>query len=1167
MPTLNDILKKDITREIEGVVKADDSRRIAQEISEYVITREISKLLRRLFEGYQEAAARRVQGAEEVYPYNGVWISGYFGSGKSHLLKILAYLMSGEADEELRATFLEKIKDEWLRGAVEAAFRVPSRSVLFNIDQQADAEPDDPRQVILLVFEKVFNRALGYCDDDPVIADFERDLDERGELDEFKAVFQETAGESWESRRDAVMTIDRKLFLSAWTRFKGESESEANTLLDHYDSSRSLTAEKFAKRVAGWLDRQDTGDQRVNFYVDEVGQFVANRRDRMLNLQTVAETLATVCENRAWVFVTSQEDLDSVIGDANQEQRNDFSRITARFYFRLALTSANVEEVIQERLLAKKEEGAALLHDYYTNEADHIRTLYHFGQGVKEVQFQDATHFALSYPFLAYQFYYLQEALKGLSVHNAFTGRHVSRGERSMLEVFQDVGKQMSDAELYRFATFDRMFDGIRNTLQGGLLAQINLAEDHVSNPLAIRILKTLLMLKYVKDFVSNVENLTTLLMESPHEDRRQLKTNVQSALDTLEYESYVERNGDAYEYLTDREKDVEVEIKNISVEYSDLRRFIGQVVVDKILKTNKFTYAANDQAYTVAVHVDDEQYRKGPTELSLRVVTHLHPQAGDTSTILNQSMGKKELLVMLSVDKRVDGELRLFQQTQIFLNHSSASDDPVRERIISEKRSQNGIRERRLRDELIPALIESADLYVADRKLDAATRDPRQRLIDAAQDLISSSFPNLRLLAGAYTESTLQTILMPSDGNRMFSGDAVGFGEDEAEMQAFLQRQQRDGKHTSVATLKDQFSGGQYGWHEWAVLGVVAKLVAREAVELVEGSDVLSVKDVYGRLLKSHGHEQITVRLAEPIDTSLVTELATFFQEFFHKPATASGGKELVVSIKEELLELKAEIQTLVGRADSYGFLEQLGPFADRYAELAAKEYRALADEISAEGDALLMDKLETVDPARKFMEGSGRTNFDAVRTTLQRSSDNFHALKLGSQLSELESYLTLEKPWAANATKKALDVHAAAVAKIKEGVEDLRTKAITAIDDARDALEKNAAFAELDSSQQQSVLAPLTVALRGRAEKTTSIAALEAILASGIQAAAEECLKEIHTLAHPEKKVRYASPAEKRFRYSDTELVTVEDVAAYVDALREHYTALVKAGKRIGL
>ena len=90
MPTLNDILQQDITREIEGVVKADDSRRVSQEIREYVITREIAKLLRGLFEGYKEAIGRRAQDSGDTYPYNGVWISGYFGSGKSHLLKILA---------------------------------------------------------------------------------------------------------------------------------------------------------------------------------------------------------------------------------------------------------------------------------------------------------------------------------------------------------------------------------------------------------------------------------------------------------------------------------------------------------------------------------------------------------------------------------------------------------------------------------------------------------------------------------------------------------------------------------------------------------------------------------------------------------------------------------------------------------------------------------------------------------------------------------------------------------------------------------------------------------------------------------------------------------------------------------------------------------------------
>ena len=123
----------------------------------------------------------------------------------------------------------------------------------------------------------------------------------------------------------------------------------------------------------------------------------------------------------------------------------------------------------------------------------------------------------------------------------------------------------------------------------------------------------------------------------------------MQDALDTLAYQSYIQRDGDEYVYLTDQEKDVEVEIKQTNFEYTEARRFMGSVVVEKILKTNRITYEANDQPYTFSVYVDGEHYRKGAPPLAMRIITHLHPNAGDTQTILNQSMGTKELVVILN--------------------------------------------------------------------------------------------------------------------------------------------------------------------------------------------------------------------------------------------------------------------------------------------------------------------------------------------------------------------------------------------------------------------------------------------------------------------------------------------------------------------------------------
>ena len=77
--------EKDINRNIETVIKADDREHILDEVMEYVITNEIGKKIRDLFSEYNDYAGA-----------NGVWISGFFGSGKSHLLKILSYALENK---------------------------------------------------------------------------------------------------------------------------------------------------------------------------------------------------------------------------------------------------------------------------------------------------------------------------------------------------------------------------------------------------------------------------------------------------------------------------------------------------------------------------------------------------------------------------------------------------------------------------------------------------------------------------------------------------------------------------------------------------------------------------------------------------------------------------------------------------------------------------------------------------------------------------------------------------------------------------------------------------------------------------------------------------------------------------------------------------------------
>ena len=83
-----DMFVKPIDRDIKGVIKVgqDDGNNIFQELDEYVVTKELAKHFRDFFESYKKG----ITGHTDKM---GVWISGFFGSGKSHFLKILSYLL------------------------------------------------------------------------------------------------------------------------------------------------------------------------------------------------------------------------------------------------------------------------------------------------------------------------------------------------------------------------------------------------------------------------------------------------------------------------------------------------------------------------------------------------------------------------------------------------------------------------------------------------------------------------------------------------------------------------------------------------------------------------------------------------------------------------------------------------------------------------------------------------------------------------------------------------------------------------------------------------------------------------------------------------------------------------------------------------------------------
>lgn len=979
--TLKTIFNKPVDRPIEGVIKADDEASLRLEIEEYVLTNEVEKRLESFLDAYNN-----YEGA------NGVWVSGFFGSGKSHLLKMLALLLENRQIDGASALdlFLPKCGDnKILRGDLKRAVAIPSKSILFNIDQKADVISKTQIDALLAVFVKVFDEMCGYYGKQGHIAQFERDLDSRGLYEQFKSAYESTAGRTWQKGREQAL-LEAKNIARAYAQATGGDEASAIGILDKYRSQYRVSIEDFAEQVHAYIERQSP-DFRLNFFVDEVGQYIAENVKLMTNLQTIAESLATKCRGRAWVIVTAQEDMGTVVGEMGKQQGNDFSKIQARFANRMKLTSADVAEVIQKRLLTKNEEGIRLLSDIYHAQSNNFKTLFDFADGSQTYRnYRDREHFIQSYPFIPYQFALFQSVIQNLSQHSAFEGKHSSVGERSMLGVFQQVAILIGNHEIGQLATFDLMFEGIRTALKSNIQRAIIQAENHLDGPFAIRLLKTLFLVKYVKEFKPTLRNLCVLMLDGFNQDLPALRKQVEEALSLLEQQTYVQRNGELYEYLTDEEKDIEQEIKNTEVESSDVADELEKIVFDHVIKQRKIRYDENGQDYPFSRKLDDRLHGR-EYELAIHVISPFHENAESESILRMQSMGRDELLILMPADERLVRDILMYKRTEKYIRQNiSITQQEAVKRILTDKGFQNRERYAELQQR-VQSLMGKAKLFVAGADIEIGSEDAQTRVLRGFHELISRAYPNLRMLRGiTYTENDIAKCLKHSQQG-LFGNDATSLAESEQELLAFIQSNNRGGVRTTLKNLLEKFERKPYGWYYAAVLCTLANLCARGKVEVRTDGNLLEEDELERALRNTHGHGNVVLEPQVEFTASQVRALKEFFEDFFDAPPRASEAKALGKETGTALQELMHQLTPLAAQASQYPFLNALTPVLEKLKELTGKPYTWYLTELTRQEDALLDMKERVIDPVRKFMSGPQKGIFDNARAFVQNQEPNF--------------------------------------------------------------------------------------------------------------------------------------------------------------------------------
>lgn len=1165
------LFEKDIHREINGVIKVGQLSEadVRQELEEYVITRELRPYLETFFERYTAAMGTPT---DKI----GVWISGFFGSGKSHFLKILAYLLENRRVDGGNALdyFKPKLDDPMVLANLTKAATASKDVILFNIDSKADATSKTDKEAVVKVFMKVFDEHVGYFGAAPEIAAFERSLDRQGKYQAFQEAYAAGAGKPWVADRD-YWGFRQDEIVAALQASMGISEKAALSAYEDAEDAAALSVERFAKIVREYLDTKPAGHQVV-FMVDEVGQYVGENTDLMLNLQTVAEDLGTHCAGRAWVVVTSQEDIDAIT--QNRVKGNDFSKIQGRFKTRLSLSSANTDEVIKLRLLRKTDQATTELKKLYGDAEQVLKNQIRFTSDTADMPgYAHAEAFAASYPFVPYQFGLLQKVFTQIRLHGA-SGKHLAQGERSMLDAFQIAAKRLDQQPLGSLAPFHLFYAAVEGFLDASIKSVIAQAHDNSRlEPEDIDLLKTLFMIKYVKEIKGAPENLATLALERIEQDRLALQQGIEASLTRLERETLIQRTGDIYEFLTNEEQDIGREIKNFTINPGEATGELQKMVWEELFTTKKFALDARHQ-YAFNRRLDEQTYGTASEDLTLHVVTPSGDEYRDLAedhTALMRSMSGTSAIVRLPDEPTAFTELVQFVKTNRYIASKTGPGTSASVRTILQTRAdENARRERRVR-EMLEDLIKRANVFVCGAKLEKTGSTVREVLNAALSALVSNTFTKLGYVQSHFDSTEhVARALQASDQPQTLGGEHPN-AQAHAEMHHWLSDQQNLHQTVTLRALEEKFARAPYGWSRLDVDGVLAELLAVGKAELKhqQGSVDLREPGLVQKMLSKQGLDAYTVRVPRTVNPEALRVARSLASEVLQMPSVPTEAQPLFERFREALNAKQSQVAANLAMAAQgrYPFRNELNALDDFLGKLL--------DETTASG---LFDALREHEMAFEAMvSDSARiggffktqaTAFDTARrrlTAIEGDLDKVQDPALRENAAQVASILKSADP-TADVPKLAglidpIEAHVATLRSEKRHqVLDAWSKAVSEVK----AFAANNGLPEAEIEDAVRPLADLRSGIEA-IDTMTSALAQQQVLGEKRNVVDQAVVDRINAKAAatadgPSKKIQVVRLAQVSVK---PVLASEADVEDYLAALKQALMDAVKAGAQVHL
>ena len=888
---IQSMFKDDINRKINGVVKVDqdESSVLVQELNEYVITRELKKHFITFFNNY-------IESFNEETADIGVWISGFFGSGKSHFLKMLSYLLENKevqgikTVERFRAKFADDPATFML---IDRATRGKTHTILFNIDIEGSINKD--KTAVLRVFAKMFYNYLGFYGENLKVAKLEQFIAKKGKTEEFRRVFEEKNGASWLESRDAYAFFEDDI-VATLQEVLGMSKQAASNWFNGTETVETSIAQ-LVSEIKEYVDSQPK-DFRLLFMIDEVGQYVGGDTDLLINLQSLVEKIGSECMGKVWVVCTGQEAIDEII----KARENEFSRIQARFKTRLSLSSSSADEVIQKRILLKTNEAERGLEQVYAANDSVLRNLFSFTDAILDIKgYNGAGEFAKNFPFVPYQFILMQKVFAEIRKHGN-SGKHLSGGERSMLSGFQEAAQKIEDKDEYALAPFYLFYDTVHTFLDSSIRRVIERCERAAIDgngiePQDVDVLKLLYLVRYVDDVKANLDNIVILMADDIRLDKITMREQVRGSLDRLMSQNYIGRTGDTYNFLTDEEQDIQREIKNTPVATADIVGRIAQMIFADIYTTKKFRYGKYDFAFDQMV--DGQAVGALTGGMMLRVLTvATDPTEKNELRLMAESAG--QAIVVLAENPYYES-LESAMKIRKYVKQRNVAQLPKSvQDIIRDQQDEAGKYELTAADDLKKAIAD-AEFYVDGEHIEIKGGDAKSKIDQALEYLVAHVYSDLGLITKfAETDADIYKIL---HGEEQYIPGTEPNRDAAAKVEKYLEIQFNQNLPTTMSDLQDRFQKKPYGWREIDIAAVVAMLIYDQKVTIKYGGATIQPSDpkLPDMLRKKSEIGKTSISKRQVVSIQKIREVRDFLRDFFDEMDVPEDEDGLIAHIVEK--------------------------------------------------------------------------------------------------------------------------------------------------------------------------------------------------------------------------------------------------------------------------